>query len=139
VFGGTPGTPESTTLEGMRKGVLPLIVVAALVLAECGATSARPPISHSDQLTSIACKDILTTMTPKEGTGTIDLGLPFQKLIVAVDNAPNAQLRSELAAFQAAAATGGDFVKHSNAMLRTCRQLGFGDGIRPPTLPPSGR
>jgi nitrous oxide reductase accessory protein NosL len=114
----------------MQKAVLLLVLVGALVLAGCSSTTTRPPLSPSQQLTSIACKDIVTTMTPKEGTGTIDLGLPFEKLIVAVDNAHNAQLRSELAAFQAAAATGGDIVKFSNAMLRTCRQLGFGASTR---------
>jgi hypothetical protein len=70
-------------------------------------------------------------MTPKEGTQTIDVGgLPFQKLIVAVHNAPSPQLRSELAAFQAAAATGGDVAKDSSAMLGTCKRLGFGDSTR---------
>jgi hypothetical protein len=78
----------------------------------------------------MACQDVVTTMTPKKGTGTIDLGLPFQKLIVAVDNAPDAQLRSELAAFQAAAAAGGDVASDSTAMLRTCRQLGLGGTAR---------
>ena len=83
-------------------------------------------MSHADRLTSTACKDIVETMTPKEGSETIQLGMPFQRLIVAVDNARNDQLRSELAAFQAAAATGGDFLKYSSAMLRTCKRLGFG-------------
>jgi hypothetical protein len=110
----------------MPKATIPCIVLGALVLAGCGSTGSAPASSRSERLTSIACKDVVATMTPKEGTGAIDLGLPFQKLIVAVDDAPNAQLRSELAAFQAAAATGGDFVSDSNAMLRTCRRLGYG-------------
>ena len=81
---------------------------------------------HVDRLTSAACKDVVATMTPTKGSETIQLGLGFQRLIVAVDNAPNGQLRSELAAFQAAAATGGDFVMDSSDMLRTCEHLGFG-------------
>ena len=110
----------------MQKVALLLAGVGAVILAGCSSPTTRPPLSHNQQLTSIACKDIVSALTPKKGTGTIDLGSPFEKLIVAVDNAHNAQLRSELAAFQAAVATGGDFVKDSSAMLRTCKNLGFG-------------
>jgi hypothetical protein len=105
-------------------------VVGALVFPGCSSTTTRPPLSHSQQLTSIACKDIVATMTPKEGSGTIELGMPFQRMVAAVENAPDRQLRSELAAFQAAAATGGDFVKDSSAMLQTCKRLGFGGSTK---------
>jgi hypothetical protein len=111
----------------MRTAVVPVIVAGALAvaLAGCSATAAPTPSSRTDQRTSIACKDVLATMTPAKGTGTIDLGPPFDRLIVAVDNSGNKELRSELAAFQAAAATGGDVATTSAAMLRTCKQLGL--------------
>lgn len=114
----------------MQKALLALFVAGAVVLAGCGPARTSQPMSHDDRLTATACKDIVATMTPKEGSSTIQLGMPFQRLIVAVDNAPNGQLRSELAAFQAAAATGGDFVKDSSAMLQTCKRLGFGGSTR---------
>lgn len=110
----------------MPKATLPCIVVGALVLAGCSSTGSGPPLSRSERLMSTACKDVVAVMTPHKGTDVIDLGMPFEKLIVAVDDAPNTQLRSELAAFQAAAATGGDLVSDSSAMLHTCERLGLG-------------
>ena len=110
----------------MKKVPLALIAVGTVVLAGCGPASTSQPMSHGDQLTAAACKDIVATMTPAKGSGTIQLGMPFQRMVEAVGNAPNGQLRSELAAFQASAATGGDVAKESSAMLQTCRRLGFG-------------
>jgi hypothetical protein len=110
----------------VQKVLLALIAAGTVVLAGCGPARTSQPLSHGDRLTAAACKDIVATMTPTEGSGTIQLGMPFQRMVEAVGNAPNGQLRSELAAFQAAAATGGDFAKDSSAMLQTCKRLGFG-------------
>jgi hypothetical protein len=114
----------------VQKVLLALIAAGAAVLAGCGPQSTSQPMSQSDQLTATACKDIVATMTPSPGSGTIQLGMPFQKMVEAVGNAPNSQLRSELAAFQAAAATGGDVAKESSAMLQTCKRLGFGGSTK---------
>jgi hypothetical protein len=83
--------------------------------------------SYNEQLTSKACKDIESTMTPHTGTAVI--GLNFQELVVAVHHSPNAKLHSELAAFEydaAHAASGANWDSDASAMLRTCKQLGFG-------------
>jgi hypothetical protein len=114
----------------VQKVLLTLIAAGTVVLAGCGPARTSQPMSHSDQLIATACNDIVATMTPKERSGTIQLGMPFQRMVAAVENARDGQLRSELAAFQAAAATGGDFVKDSSAMLQTCKRLGFGGSTK---------
>ena len=114
----------------MQKALLALTVAGVVVLSGCGPAKTGQPMSRGDLLTARACKDIVSTMTPKEGSSTIQLGMPFQRLIEAVDNAPNGQLRGELAAFEAAAATGGDFVRDASAMLQTCMRLGLGGSTR---------
>jgi hypothetical protein len=65
-------------------------------------------------------------MTPLTGTAVIRLN--FQDLVEAVHHSPNAKLHSELASFEydaAHAASGANYLNEANAMLRTCRQLGF--------------
>jgi len=101
-----------------------------LMLGGCGTATTSPPMNPRDQLTATACKDVVATMTPLKGSGTIQLGLPFQRMVEAVGNAPNGQLRSELAAFQEAAATGHDVAKESSAMLQTCKRLGLGGSTK---------
>jgi hypothetical protein len=53
----------------------------------------------------------------------------LQELTAAIDHSPNARLHSELSAFDAAAASGNGpgTLNESNAMLQTCKQLGFGN------------
>ena len=114
----------------MHRVLLALMAAGPLMLAGCGTATTSPPMNHSDQLTSTACKDIVATMTPSKGSGTIQLGVPFQRMVEAVGNAPNRQLRSELAAFQETAATGGDVAKDSSAMLQTCKRLGLGGSTK---------
>jgi hypothetical protein len=107
--------------------MLGTLAVGALALAGCSSGTESFPLSHGDQLTSKACKDIVTTMTPH--TGTVVITLNFQELVVAVHDSPNARLHSELAAFQyhaAHPASGANYLSDASAMLRTCKQLGFG-------------
>lgn len=84
-------------------------------------------MSHGEQLTSKACQDIVSTMTPHTGTAVIPLN--FQELVVAVHQSPNAKLHSELAAFEydaSHAASGATYLNEASAMLRTCKQLRLG-------------
>ena len=111
----------------MRKWRLGPLAVVTLALTGCSSTTGSLPQSHGEQLTSKACKDIDSTMTPLMGTAVILLN--FQKLVVAVHNSPNAKLHSELASFEnhaAHTASGANYLSDASAMLRTCRQLGFG-------------
>jgi hypothetical protein len=112
--------------------VIPL-VSGSLVLAACGSSASSLPISRGSQLTAKACRDIDSVMTPKHGTvitwDSTDLSRsPFQALVAVVYNSPNVTLHSELAAFESAARSGdvSGVFNDSNALLKTCRKLGFG-------------
>ena len=114
-------------LGSVRKHLVAVVAMGALALAGCGSGAGSLPRSHDEQLTSKACQDIETTMTPHSGTVVITLN--FQQLIAAVHDAPSARLHSELAAFEqhaAHAGSGASYFNDARAMLRTCRQLGFG-------------
>jgi hypothetical protein len=103
------------------------LAVGTFALAGCGATSASPAQSRGQKLAAKACTDIVTTMTPLTGTAIIRLN--FQELVAAVHQSPNAKLHSEVALFENDAAhpvSGGGYLNEASAMLRTCRQLGFG-------------
>ena len=111
----------------MRKWLLGTLAVGALSMAGCSSGAGSVPLNHNDQLTSKACKDIVSTMSPHTGTAVIPVN--FQELVVAVHDSPSARLHSELAAFlfhADHAASGAKYLSDASAMLRTCRQLGFG-------------
>jgi hypothetical protein len=111
----------------VRKWMLGTLAVGALSVAGCSSGAGSSPLNHNEQLTSKACRDIVSTMSPHTGTALIPVN--FQELVVAVDDSPSARLHSELAAFQYDAdhaASGANFVSDASAMLRTCEQLGLG-------------
>lgn len=114
-------------------GLVPL-VLGSLLLVGCGSSAGTSSAVQGGQLTSKACRDIDSVMTPKQGTVTItwdsgDLSRsPLQEMAAAIDRSPNSSLHSELAVFDSATRSGdmSETLSGSNALLQTCRRLGYG-------------
>jgi hypothetical protein len=110
------------------------VVVIALALAGCSSPSKSGQLDPSEMQTSLACRDINASMIPRTGTQSLTWNprelsqSPWRKLVAAVDRSSSSDLHAELAAFNAAAKTenGIRIIDESNAMVMTCRRLGFG-------------
>ena len=114
--------------------------MGALLMTGCASVASGSPSSEKSQLTAKACKDIVSIMIDRIGNHQVQFEgpsqSPFQRMVVAIRNSPNAKLRSELAPFYADLAsfssevatrdsTSGTYTIEANAMVKTCNQLGF--------------
>jgi hypothetical protein len=119
----------------MRRGACAAVIVA-LLAAGCSSPSVEPRLSSDEALTSAACHHVNAVMASTSGVGPRTITWnenqpshsPVAEMVEAVNRSPNAGLRAELTAFEAAAKAGSVLgtTNAAESMVRTCRGLGFG-------------